>query len=71
VFAIQREASIAGFGHIFPPAAAVRTLRAQGAGVASLWCLAENGRARRFYEKNDWRLNGRERIVPFPPHPSA
>ncbi len=50
-------------------AAALDTLREQGAGSASLWCLAENGRARRFYEKRGWRLNGTERIVPFPPHP--
>ena len=50
-------------------AAALETLRAQGAKWASLWCLAENARARRFYEKHAWRLNGSERIVPFPPHP--
>lgn len=50
-------------------AAALETLRAQGANSASLWCLAENARARRFYEKHGWRLNGSERIVPFPPHP--
>lgn len=50
-------------------AAALETLRAQGARSASLWCLAENPRARRFYEKHGWRLNGSERVVPFPPHP--
>ncbi len=49
--------------------AALEALREQGAASASLWCLAENPRARRFYEKQGWRLNGDERVVPFPPHP--
>jgi GNAT superfamily N-acetyltransferase len=49
--------------------AALDTLRARGARSASLWCLAENARARRFYEKRGWRPNGSERVVPFPPHP--
>ena len=34
-----------------------------------LWTLEENPRARRFYEKRGWRLNGETRVVPFPPHP--
>ena len=50
-------------------AAALETLQSQRAASASLWCLAENPRARRFYEKHGWRLNGTERVVPFPPHP--
>jgi GNAT superfamily N-acetyltransferase len=50
-------------------AAALETLRRQGADSASLWCLADNPRARRFYEKHGWRLNGSEQVVPFPPHP--
>lgn len=131
VFAIQREASLAGFANVFPPiqfpypdeairealreqleemenvvliddkgrgfalvghgwlqrlhvrkhawgtgvaqelhAAALEALREQGAKSASLWCLAKNSRARRFYEKHGWRLNGNERIVEFPPHPT-
>jgi GNAT superfamily N-acetyltransferase len=49
--------------------AALDTLRSHGAESASLWCLAENARARRFYEKRGWRLNGNERVVPFAPHP--
>jgi GNAT superfamily N-acetyltransferase len=130
VLAIQREASLAGLSHVFPPdrfpfpdegvrtelqarladpgnvalidgeergftiagherlerlyvrpaswgsglarelhAAALAALRGQGATTASLWCLAENPRARRFYERQGWRLNGTERVVPFPPHP--
>jgi putative acetyltransferase len=36
---------------------------------AKLWCLEENHRARRFYEKRGWRPNGERRAVPFPPHP--
>jgi GNAT superfamily N-acetyltransferase len=38
-------------------------------GAARLWCLAENHRARRFYESHGWRLNGETRVVEFPPHP--
>jgi GNAT superfamily N-acetyltransferase len=130
VLAIQREASLAGLAHVFPPdrfpfpddgvraelqdrladpgnvalidgedrgftvaghgrlerlyvrpaawgagvaqelhAAALDALREQGATSASLWCLVENRRARRFYERQGWRLDGTERVVPFPPHP--
>lgn len=130
VFSIQREASLAGFGHIFAPehypfpdqlvlaglrdqlqdresivfvetegrgfalvasdwlqrlfvresawgtgvagelhAVALEGLRRGGASVASLWCLAENRRACRFYEKHGWSLNGREQTARFPPHP--
>jgi GNAT superfamily N-acetyltransferase len=36
---------------------------------ARLWTLAENHRARAFYEKRGWSLTGRTRVVPFPPHP--
>jgi GNAT superfamily N-acetyltransferase len=38
-------------------------------GACTLWCLEENHRARRFYEKRGWALNGETRVVPFPPHP--
>jgi acyl dehydratase/GNAT superfamily N-acetyltransferase len=48
---------------------ALAALREQGVASASLWCLAENDRARRFYERRGWRLNGTERTVPFPPYP--
>lgn len=34
-----------------------------------LWVLAENHRARRFYEKHGWRENGDTRVVPYPPNP--
>jgi GNAT superfamily N-acetyltransferase len=36
---------------------------------AKLWVLAENRRARRFYEKHGWRPNGETRVVEYPPHP--
>ena len=36
---------------------------------AKLWCLTENHRARSFYERRGWRLNGETRIVEYPPHP--
>jgi RimJ/RimL family protein N-acetyltransferase len=44
-------------------------LRESGATRASLWCLADNARARRFYERRGWTLDGGERVAPFPPHP--
>jgi GNAT superfamily N-acetyltransferase len=36
---------------------------------AWLWVLEANVRARSFYERRGWGLDGRERLVPFPPHP--
>ena len=50
-------------------AAALDALRERGKASASLWCLAENVRARRFYERRGWTPDGRERVVPFPPYP--
>ena len=38
-------------------------------GVTRLWCLEENRRARRFYEKRGWTLDGETRVVDYPPHP--
>ena len=40
-----------------------------GCSEAHLWVLQENHRARRFYERRGWRLNGTTRVVPFPPNP--
>ena len=34
-----------------------------------LWTLEANHRARRFYERRGWRLNGETRVVPYPPSP--
>jgi RimJ/RimL family protein N-acetyltransferase len=39
------------------------------AGVRRLWCLEDNHRARRFYEKHGWRENGETQAVAYPPHP--
>ena len=41
----------------------------QGCPEIRLWTLEENHRARRFYEKRGWRLDGSTRVVPYPPHP--
>jgi RimJ/RimL family protein N-acetyltransferase len=38
-------------------------------GASRLWCLEENRRARRFYEREGWVLNGETRVVEYPPHP--
>jgi len=38
-------------------------------GARRLWCLEENGRARRFYERNGWATTGESRVVEYPPHP--
>ena len=48
---------------------ALAALRGMGSSSASLWVLAENARARGFYERRGWYLNGDERVVPFPPKP--
>jgi GNAT superfamily N-acetyltransferase len=48
---------------------ALAVLREDGSAAVSLWVLADNARARRFYERRGWRLNGDERTVPFPPFP--
>ena len=47
----------------------VERMRAAGCREARLWCLEENHRARRFYERRGWRLVEETRVVPFPPHP--
>jgi RimJ/RimL family protein N-acetyltransferase len=49
--------------------AAVERIRAYGSERAHLWVLEANPRARRFYERRGWQLNGETRVVPFPPHP--
>jgi hypothetical protein len=46
-----------------------RALEALGPGIARLWVLEENHRARRFYERRGWREDGSTRDVPFPPYP--
>jgi GNAT superfamily N-acetyltransferase len=49
--------------------AALDHCRSLGDGECRLWVLEENGRARRFYERRGWRLDGTTRVVPFPPNP--
>jgi putative acetyltransferase len=49
--------------------AAVADLRARGVERAHLWVLERNDRARRFYERRGWRVDGETRVVEFPPHP--
>jgi GNAT superfamily N-acetyltransferase len=49
--------------------AAVAELRSRGIDRARLWTLEQNGRARRFYERHGWSLDGTSRVVEFPPHP--
>jgi RimJ/RimL family protein N-acetyltransferase len=48
---------------------ALDRLRARNVQEARLWTLTENHRARAFYERRGWRLTGRTRVVPHPPHP--
>ncbi|WP_433795158.1 N-acetyltransferase family protein [Actinoplanes sp. CA-252034] len=38
-------------------------------GTGRLWVLADNHRARRFYEKMGWQATGRSAPDDFPPHP--
>jgi RimJ/RimL family protein N-acetyltransferase len=42
----------------------------RGSTVASLWCLAENHRARRLYEYLGWRPTVERREAPWPPYPT-
>jgi GNAT superfamily N-acetyltransferase len=48
---------------------AVEALREAGVVRARLWVLEENRRARRFYERRGWELDGTSRVVEFPPNP--
>jgi GNAT superfamily N-acetyltransferase len=61
VYAIYLEEAVAGTGvgrDLF--AAASDALRGLGFGRAFLWVLAQNDRARRFYEKAGWSWDGTE-----------
>jgi GNAT superfamily N-acetyltransferase len=48
---------------------ALLEIAATGAATAELDVMADNLRARRFYERRGWRLDGREDVSPFPPYP--
>ena len=42
----------------------------RGTTIAELWCLEENTRARRLYERLGWRAERDRRPAPWPPHPT-
>ena len=44
-------------------------LRGLGDPAVRLWVLEENTRARRFYERRGWEVDGTTRVVPYPPSP--
>lgn len=43
--------------------------RAREAGATRLWCLVDNHRAQRLYERLGWRPTGVEREAEWSPHP--
>jgi GNAT superfamily N-acetyltransferase len=47
----------------------IEGLRELGGGVCRLWVLAENHRARKFYENRGWHPDGRAMRTPYPPKP--
>ncbi|HET9827760.1 MAG TPA: GNAT family N-acetyltransferase [Nocardioidaceae bacterium] len=49
---------------------AERAIAARGAGVAELWCLEENHRARRLYQHLGWEATEDRRLAPRPPYPT-
>ena len=51
--------------------AALEIVRERGASTCRLWVLEENHRARRFYERSGWNLDGRRKLSLFPPFPPA
>jgi L-amino acid N-acyltransferase YncA len=64
LYAIYLEQAAVGTG--VAEALMVRALRemaAQCFAEATLWVLSQNPRARRFYERLGWRLDGRTRTV--------
>jgi GNAT superfamily N-acetyltransferase len=48
---------------------ALRLIAAAGCGSAELDVMVDNTRARRFYERRGWVLDGRSETLPFPPYP--
>jgi len=49
---------------------ALHEMDLRGCTIASLWCLEENHRARRLYERLGWRATDDRREAPWPPHPT-
>jgi GNAT superfamily N-acetyltransferase len=50
--------------------AAVERRRCAGDGRLRLWTLEQNVRARRFYERRGWRLDGTTKTAGHPPYPT-
>jgi RimJ/RimL family protein N-acetyltransferase len=48
----------------------MRGLETLGGSPCRLWVLEQNQRARRFYERRGWRLDGRQTTTRYPPHPT-
>jgi putative acetyltransferase len=48
---------------------ALQQIADAGGLVAELDVMVDNGRARRFYERQGWVPNGRTSMSPFPPYP--
>ena len=58
-----------GLASRFHDALLERAAATLGPTTITLRVFAENHRARRFYEKHDWRPTGRTSRTSFPPHP--
>ena len=50
--------------------AVLEEMAARGSTVAELWCLEDNARARRLYERLGWRAGPDRRPAPWPPYPT-
>ncbi len=48
---------------------ALAAMAGRGGTEASLWCLEQNARARRFYERHGWVATADRQDAPWPPHP--
>ena len=48
----------------------MRGLDALGGSPCRLWVLDQNHRARRFYERRGWRVDGRQMNTRYPPYPT-
>lgn len=66
IYAIYVEPDLIGHGHGRPLIAAARSVLATiGHDRAELWVLDSNERARRFYEADGWRHDGRTKTEDF------
>ncbi len=50
--------------------AVLSAMARRGATVAELWCLVENHRARRLYDRLGWLATPDRQEAPWPPHPT-